>query len=43
MNDYNKIETDSQIERTTSGHQWGEERGQGQDRGTGLRGTNYYV
>ena len=27
----------------TSGYQWGERRGEGQDRGKGLRGTNYYV
>ena len=27
----------------TSGEQWGEERGEGKFRGTGVRGTNYYV
>ena len=27
----------------TSGYQWGEGRGKGQDKGRGLRGTNYYV
>ena len=27
----------------TSGFQWGEGSGQGQDRNRGLRGTNYYV
>ena len=27
----------------TSGYQWGEESGEGQYRGRGLRGTNYYV
>ena len=27
----------------TSGDQYGEWRGKGQDRGMGLRGTNYYV
>ena len=27
----------------TSGYQWGEERGEGQDRGRGLRGINYHV
>ena len=27
----------------TSGYQWGEEWGEGQDRGRGLRGTNYWV
>ena len=29
--------------RETSGYQWGEEREEGQDRGRGLKGTNYYV
>ena len=37
----NKTEADSQIQ--TSGYKWGEGRGEGQDRGRGLRGTNYYV
>ena len=27
----------------TTGFQWGEGRGEGQDRGKGLRGTNYYA
>ena len=27
----------------TSGYQWGELRRNGQDRGTGLRDTDYYV
>ena len=27
----------------TSGHQWEDRSGEGQDRGRGLRGTNYYV
>ena len=27
----------------TSGYQWGEERGEEQDRHRGLRSTNYYV
>ena len=27
----------------TSGYQWGEERGEGQGRGRGLRVMNYYV
>ena len=27
----------------TSGYQWGEESGEGQYRGRGLRGTNYYI
>ena len=27
----------------TSGYQWGKGRGEGQDKGMGLRGTNYYV
>ena len=43
MNDYNKIETDSQIERTTSGYPRGEDRGEGQVRGMGLTDTNYYI
>ena len=37
MNEYNKRDTDSQIEQTSS-HQWGEERLEGQDKmGMGLR------
>ena len=27
----------------TNDYQWGEGRGEGQDRGRGLRSTNYYV
>ena len=27
----------------TSGYQWGEEKGEGQDRARGLIGTTYYV
>ena len=27
----------------TSGYQWEEERGQGQNKSKGLRGTNYYI
>ena len=27
----------------TSGYQWGEQSGEGQDTGRGLRSTNYYV
>ena len=41
MNEYNKTETDSQIQRT---NQWlPEERGEGQNKGWGLRGKTYYV
>ena len=29
--------------KQTSGYWWGEEIGDGQDRGLGLTGTNYYV
>ena len=29
--------------KQTSGYQWGEGRREGQDRGMGLRDTNYYV
>ena len=36
-------ETDSQIYKQTSGYQWGHVRGEGQSRGIGVRGTNYYV
>ena len=39
MNVYNKIEYWEQI----SGYQWGEWRGEGHDRGMGLRDTDYYV
>ena len=37
--EYNKTETDSQ----TNGYQWGEGSREEQDRGRGLRSTNYYV
>ena len=46
---YNKLVTIITKKQThrhreqTSGHQWGEGRCEGQDRGRGLRGTNYYV
>ena len=30
-------------EQQTSGYQWGDGRGERQNRGMGLRGTNYYV
>ena len=45
MSEYNKTETNSQIQRKTSGYQWGERKGAGQGRGSGreLRGRNYYV
>ena len=43
MNEYNKKEIDSQIQRTNSGYKQEEERVEGQDLGRGLRGTNYYV
>ena len=39
MNECNKTETDSQIKRTSGEREGGEE----QDRGRGLRSTNYYV
>ena len=29
--------------RQISGYRWGEGKGEGQDRGMGLRGTNYCV
>ena len=29
--------------KQTSGHQWEEEMREGQDRGIGLRDTNYYI
>ena len=38
MNEYNKRETDSQIQRA-SGWWWGG----GQDKGVGLRDTNCYI
>ena len=40
--EHNKTETDAQIQRT-SGYQWGEGSREEQDRGRGLRSTNYYV
>ena len=39
----NKMETDSQIHKQTSGYWWEEERGEGQDRSRGLRDTNYCI
>lgn len=43
MNEYNKRDTGSQIEQTSS-HQWGEERLEGQDEmSMGLRDINLYV
>ena len=38
--EYNKKETDSQA---GSSYQLGEGRGEGQDKGRGLRGTNYNI
>ena len=35
-------QTHKYIEQT-SAYQWGKGRWEGQDRGTGLRNTNYYV
>ena len=29
--------------KQTSGNQWGEGKGEGKDKGMGLRDTNYYV
>ena len=40
--DYNK-DTNSQVQRQTSGYQWREGRGKGQDRDRGLSGTKYSV
>ena len=42
MNEYNKIETDIDREQT-SDYQWEEGKRKGQDKGRGLKGTNYYV
>lgn len=42
MNEYNKIETDPQIEQI-SGYQWEEGREEGKDKARSLTGTNYYV
>ena len=42
MNEYNKTETDSQIQ-STIGYQQGEEKEEGPDRDRGLRGTNQQV
>ena len=41
-NNCNKKET-HRHRKYTSGYQWGEERQEEQDRGRGLRGTNYHV
>ena len=47
MDVYKRTETDPDKENklmvTTIGYQWGEYRGEGQDRGLGLRDTNYQV
>ena len=43
MNEYTKTEIDSQIQEQTTGYQWGEGSGEGQDRGRGLRDIHYYV
>ena len=42
-NEFNKTETDSQIQRTNQQLAVGRGKGEGQWRGRGLRGTNYYV
>ena len=42
-NVYNKTEIDSRYRKKASGYQWGEGSGEGQDRGMGLKDTNYYV
>ena len=41
IHEYNKKEI-HRYRAQTSGYQWGEESGEGQDRGKGLRGTKYY-
>ena len=41
IHEYNKKEI-PRYRAQTSGYQWGEESGEGQDRGKGLRGTKYY-
>ena len=38
-----KQEQAHRYRKQTSGYQWGEGRGKGQDRGKGLRDTNYYL
>ena len=43
MNIYNKTEKDSQKQRTNYWLPVGRGKGGGQDRGRGLRDTNYYV
>ena len=45
MNVCNKAETKQthRYREQTSGYQWGEWSGEGQDRGMGLRDINYYV
>ena len=40
-NEYNKIETDSQIDRTNQWLPVGRGKGEGQDRSKGLTGTSY--
>ena len=39
----NSLLLTAEVRKQTSGDQWGEGRGEGQERGRGLRGTNYYV
>ena len=41
--EYNKKEAGSQIQRTNEWGPVGRGKGEGQDRGRGLRGINYYV
>ena len=38
-----KMKETHRYREKTSGYQWGEGRGEEQDRGGGLKGTNYYV
>ena len=42
MNECNKEKQTHRYREQTSGYQWGEGRGDGQDSGTRLRGTIYY-
>ena len=39
--EYNKKKQTYRPREQTTGHQWGERRGQGQCRGRGVRGINY--
>ena len=41
IHEYNKKEI-HRYRAQTSGYQWGQESGEGQDRGKGLKGTKYY-